>query len=29
MSEVTDTGDGTRWFEKVSDEDYNKEPEPV
>ena len=29
MSEVSDTGEGTAWFEKVSDEDYNKEPEAV
>jgi hypothetical protein len=29
MSEVSDTGAGTEWFEKVSDEDYTKTPEPV
>jgi quercetin dioxygenase-like cupin family protein len=29
MSETTDTGEGTAWFEKVSDEDYNKTPAPI
>jgi quercetin dioxygenase-like cupin family protein len=29
MSEVSDTGEGTAWFEKVSDADYNQDPEPV
>lgn len=29
MSEITDTGEGTQWFEKVSDEDYLKPPAPV
>ena len=29
MSEVTDTGAGTVWLEKVSDEDYMKAPAPV
>jgi quercetin dioxygenase-like cupin family protein len=29
MSETTDTGEGTAWFEKVSDEDYNKAPAPI
>lgn len=29
MSETTDTGEGTAWFEKVTDEDYNKAPAPV
>lgn len=29
MSETTDTGEGTAWFEKVSDDDYNKSPAPV
>ncbi len=29
MSETTDTGEGTAWFEHVSDEDYNAAPAPV
>ncbi len=29
MSEITDKGEGTQWFEKVSDEDYRKTPAPV
>ncbi len=29
MSETSDTGAGTEWFEKVSDEDYAKTPAPV
>jgi quercetin dioxygenase-like cupin family protein len=29
MSETTDTGEGTAWFEKVSDQDYNKTPAPI
>jgi quercetin dioxygenase-like cupin family protein len=29
MSETSDTGAGTEWFEKVSDDDYNKLPAPV
>jgi quercetin dioxygenase-like cupin family protein len=29
MSELNDKGEGTRWFEKVSDTDYNKAPAPV
>lgn len=29
MSEVTDTGAGTVWQEKVSDSDYTKKPAPV
>jgi quercetin dioxygenase-like cupin family protein len=29
MSETTDTGEGTVWFEKVSDEDYSKAPAPI
>lgn len=29
MSETTDTGEGTAWFEKVSDEDYTKAPAPI
>ena len=29
MSETTDTGEGTAWFEKVSDGDYNKAPAPI
>ncbi len=29
MSETTDTGEGTAWFEKVSEEDYNKAPAPM
>ncbi len=28
MSEVNDKGEGTAWFEHVSDEDYNKPPRP-
>ncbi len=29
MSEINDKGEGTQWFEKVSDEDYLKTPAPV
>ncbi len=29
MSEINDKGEGTQWFEKVSDEDYVKTPAPV
>ncbi len=29
MSEVSDTGEGTAWFEHVSDADYNATPAPV
>ena len=29
MSEVSDAGAGTEWFEKVSDEDYLKSPAPI
>ena len=29
MSEVSDTGAGTEWFEHVSDEDYGKAPAPA
>lgn len=29
MSETTDTGEGTAWFEQVRDEDYNKAPAPM
>lgn len=29
MSEVSDTGAGTEWFEKVSDEDYLKPTAPI
>lgn len=29
MSETTDTGEGTAWFEKVSDEDYSRAPAPI
>lgn len=29
MSEITDQGEGTQWFEKVSDEDYLKTTAPV
>jgi len=29
MSELSDKGEGTRWFEKVSDADYHKAPAPV
>ena len=29
MSEVTDRGEGTAWFEKVSDEDYGAAPAPI
>ncbi len=29
MSEVTETGAGTQWFEKVSDEDYIFPPAPI
>lgn len=29
MSEVDDNGEGTAWFEHVSDEDYDKTPDPV
>ena len=29
MSETTDTGEGTAWFEKVSDADYGKAPAPM
>jgi quercetin dioxygenase-like cupin family protein len=29
MSELNDKGEGTAWFEHVSDEDYNKTPAPV
>lgn len=29
MSETTDTGEGTAWFEKVSDADYGTAPAPV
>lgn len=29
MSETSESGGGTEWFEKVSDEDYSKAPAPV
>ena len=29
MSEQTDKGEGTAWFEHVSDDDYNASPAPV
>ena len=29
MSELSDTGEGTAWFEQVSDADYTKAPAPV
>ncbi len=29
MSEINDKGEGTQWFEMVSDEDYLKTPAPV
>jgi quercetin dioxygenase-like cupin family protein len=29
MSEQSDKGEGTAWFEKVSDSDYTAEPAPV
>jgi quercetin dioxygenase-like cupin family protein len=29
MSEVSDSGEGTAWFEKVSDADYGKPPAPI
>ncbi len=29
MSELNDKGEGTAWFEHVSDEDYNAPPAPV
>jgi quercetin dioxygenase-like cupin family protein len=29
MSETTDKGEGTAWFEKVSDEDYHKATAPI
>lgn len=29
MSETTDTGEGTAWFEQVTDADYGKAPAPV
>ena len=29
MSEQTDKGEGTAWFEHVSDTDYNAAPAPV
>jgi hypothetical protein len=29
MSELNDKGEGTAWFEHVSDEDYNARPAPV
>ena len=29
MSEVDDEGEGTAWFEHVSDEDYGKAPAPL
>ena len=29
MSETTDKGEGTAWFEQVSDEDYNRAPAPM
>ena len=29
MSEINDKGEGTQWFEKVSDGDYLKPPAPV
>ena len=29
MSEINDKGEGTQWFEKVSDADYTKTPAPL
>jgi quercetin dioxygenase-like cupin family protein len=29
MSEITETGAGTEWLEKVSDADYMKPPAPI
>jgi hypothetical protein len=29
MSELNDKGEGTAWFDHVSDEDYNAVPAPV
>jgi hypothetical protein len=29
MSELNDKGEGTAWFEHVSDEDYNATPAPI
>ena len=29
MSECNDKGEGSAWFEHVSDEDYNQPPEPL
>ena len=29
MSETTDKGEGTAWFEQVTDEDYNRGPAPM
>jgi hypothetical protein len=29
MSEINDKGEGTAWFEHVSDADYTKKPAPA
>lgn len=29
MSEINDKGEGTQWFEKVSDEEYTQPPAPL